>query len=46
LKARKILELAHLKICCHNKNFAAILNKYMPNWTAKKLDEFIILAIN
>ena len=41
-------ELAHLKVHRHDKNFSAILDKYMPDWSARKkeLDEFIALSLN
>lgn len=38
-------ELCHLKVHQHNKEFAALLNKVMPDWSARKkeLDEFLAL---
>ena len=41
-------ELNHLKVHEHNKMFAALLSKYMPDWATRKreLDEFIALPIS
>ncbi len=41
-------ELAHLKVHEHNKEFTALLNKYLPDWAMRKkeLDEFIALPIS
>lgn len=38
-------EMAHLKEHRHNKDFIAMLNKYLPDWQLRKkeLDEFIAL---
>lgn len=40
-------EMAHLKEHRHNKDFVAILDKYLPDWQIlkKELDEFIALPI-
>lgn len=38
-------ELTHLRVHQHNKDFALLLDKYMPDWTLRKkeLDDFIAL---
>ena len=41
-------EIAHLKEHCHNKEFVALLDGYLPDWQFRKkeLDDFIALPIS